>query len=185
MATLAIGAPLLAGGPPGWVLYGLLAVGTGIAALAVYEASKDATTTFPDTPPSAVQPCPPDTSSGDKAQPRPIPVPLDQPLEKEKEKEEEERRTCATDHPDTILCSALPSFYIYGSVQAAFLFLRDQYSDTLRMEKTRPADRGPCPGAGTHTAVRSGGAYIASIVCCPCCTDTAEGPVLSTKCGIV
>jgi hypothetical protein len=182
MASLAAGAPLLAGGPPGWVLYGLLAVGTAIAAVAVYEASRDATTTFPDTTPSPVKPCPADTSSGDKAQPRPIPVPLDQPQEKEKE---EEKHTCATDHPDTILCSALPSFYLYGSIQAAFRFLRDQYPGTLRLEKTKPADRGPCPGVGTHTAVRSSGAYIASIVCCPCCTDTAAGPVLSTKCGIV
>lgn len=36
MGTLVAGAPLLAGGPPGWLAYGLLAVGTVVVGGAVY-----------------------------------------------------------------------------------------------------------------------------------------------------
>lgn len=36
MGTLVAGAPLLAGGPPGWVAYGLLAVGTVVVGGAIY-----------------------------------------------------------------------------------------------------------------------------------------------------
>ena len=39
---------------------------------------------------------------------------------------------------------------------------------------------------GMHYDVKSrGGPYGGSIVCCPCCTDTAGGPVPGTSCGIV
>ena len=181
MATLAAGAPLLAGGPPGWVLYGLLAVGTlAVGAIVVSQASRDAAQTFPDTPPTSVQPCPQTTETPkEESQPRVDPVPIP------KEQEDTRRHSCATEHPEIILCAALPPFYTYSSLQAAFRFLRARSRETLRLEKTRPAERGPCPATGNHTAVRAGGAYIASIVCCPCCTDTASGPVLSTKCGIV
>jgi hypothetical protein len=36
MGTLVAGAPLLAGGPPGWLAYGLLAVGTVVVGGAIY-----------------------------------------------------------------------------------------------------------------------------------------------------
>lgn len=169
------GAPLLAGGPPGWVLYGLLGIGTAIAAVVVYEAAHDADTTFPQTAPSCVQSCPQQsratTQSDAETRVDPVPVP---------------RPTCATQHPEIVLCSMLPVWYTYAGIAAAFRFLQlSMRESVLRLEKTRPADRGPCPGTGTHTSVRSAGEYVASIVCCPCCTDTAAGPVLSTKCGIV
>lgn len=179
MGTMVVAAPLLAAGPPGWAIYGLIGVVTVVGAVVVYRAAHDADTTFPDTAPTPVVPCPEPEKKPEPTPPTvdPIPpVPDDSPP----------KRNCSTEHPDIILCFNLPDFYMYSSTQAAFRVLRDQnQGQTLRMEKTRPAESGPCEGTGTHTSVRSGGAYIASIVCCPCCTDTAGGPSLSTKCGIV
>jgi hypothetical protein len=57
--------------------------------------------------------------------------------------------------------------------------------NNLRLEKTETATIGPCPGQGTHTKVRRGGAYVATIVCCPCCKDTPTGPVSLTLCRIL
>lgn len=37
MATMVMGAPLLAGGPPGWVAYGLLGVATLVGGYLIYE----------------------------------------------------------------------------------------------------------------------------------------------------
>jgi len=96
------------------------------------------------------------------------------------------KKTCATEHPELELCAELPSSYIYPSQAAAFQAVKTMFPGrTLRMEKTRPATGGPCPETGSHTAVKDGGTYMASIVCCPCCTDTASGPVQSTRCAIV
>lgn len=184
MATMVMGAPLLAGGPPGWVLYGLLGVGTLVVGAVVYRAARDAERTFPNTAPSPVQPCPraeerPQSQSQPRVDPFPIPRVDDEP----------QRRNCRTEHPDEILCSNLPSHYRYQSREAAFRVLRDAPENrghTLKMEKKdSPAERGPCPGRGKHISVRKNGKYLLAIVCCPCCTDTAGGPVLLSKCGIV
>lgn len=182
MATLAAGAPLLAGGPPGWALYGLLAVGTiVVGAIVVSNASRTAEQTFPTSRPGCVQGCPrTGEETQPRAQPRPVPIPVPIP------REEPRRRTCATDHPGIPLCASLPGRYTHASIQAAFRAVQQQYPGrTLRLEKTRAATRGPCPGVGTHTGIRAGGAYLASVVCCPCCTDTATGPIQWTKCGVV
>jgi hypothetical protein len=182
MGTLVMGAPLLAGGPPGWALYGALAVGTLIAGALVYRAARDADVSFPDAEPVPVLPCPPRPETRPQSEeepttgPTPIPVPIP------RVEDEPVRRSCATDHPTVRLCSSLPARYTFSSIQAAF---RSIAGTNLRKEKTRPSTSGPCPGVGTHTAVRSGGAYIASIVCCPCCNDTAAGPELATRCGVV
>ena len=41
MSTLVLGTPLLAGGPPGWLIYGVLAiVSVGAVGVGVYEMSK-------------------------------------------------------------------------------------------------------------------------------------------------
>jgi hypothetical protein len=179
MATLVAGAPLLAGGPPGWVLYGALAVGTLLVGAAVYTAARDADTSFPETRPGPVTPCPlqaqpKSENEQETAEPVPVPIPHveDKPIQ----------RSCATEHPTVPLCSSLPGRYTFPSIQAAF---RSIPGRDLRLEKTRPTTGGPCPGTGTHTSVRSGGAYVASIVCCPCCNDTAAGPQLATRCGVV
>jgi hypothetical protein len=172
VGTLVGGAPLLAAGPPGWAIYALLAiVSLPFAAVVVYRASREADQIFAKTEPSSVQQC-------EKDKPKPVPLP------------QSKTRSCKTEHPDTVLCSSLPDWYEYSSEDEAFKALKERAKDSgkkgeLRKEKTRPADRGPCPGQGTHTGVRRGGEYVASIVCCPCCTDTPAGPVLSTKCGIV
>jgi hypothetical protein len=105
MGTMVAAAPLLAGGPPGWVLYGLVGVGTlAVGAFVVYRASRHADRTFPDTAPSPVQPCPrpaegPRSQSQPRIDPFPIPRVDDQP----------QRRNCATEHPDIVLCSSLPT----------------------------------------------------------------------------
>lgn len=49
MGTLAAGAPLLAGGPPGWVAYGLLAVGTLGAAYLIHESTRSEPVAQPTT----------------------------------------------------------------------------------------------------------------------------------------
>ena len=174
----AAGAPVLvAAGPIGWAILG---IAIAVTAYAVYRASRTADTTFPDTVPGCRQPCPAQAEERPEpqARPRPIPIPRAEP----------ERRTksCATEYPSLVLCSNLPSGYRYPSRQAAFQdIVRQSPGRNLRMEKTRTATRGPCPGVGTHTAVKDGGVYVASIVCCPCCSDTPAGPVQSTRCGIV
>jgi hypothetical protein len=103
--------------------------------------------------------------------------------------EKKKKPTCATEYPDLNLCSDLPEKYIHLGKEAAFkdftAKLSSEYRKTARMEKTRAAEGGPCPGSGTHTAIRVGGEYLKSIVCCPCCTDTLGGPTLSTKCALV
>lgn len=177
MGTLVAGAPLLAGGPPGWVIYGALAVGTLIVGAVVYRAARDADTTFPAAPPVPVIPCPPVPvpRPRDETTTDPIPVPIP------RVEDEPVRRSCRTEHPTVPLCSSLPARYTFPSIQAAFRSI----PGSNRLEKTRPSTSGPCPGTGTHTSVRSGGAYIASIVCCPCCSDTAAGPVPGNRCGIV
>jgi hypothetical protein len=182
MGTLVAGAPLLAGGPPGWALYGALALGTVIVGAVVYRASRDADVTFSDAPPLCVEPCSQQTPKISRSEEESITTPVSIPLPVPREKEEPARRSCATVHPTVRLCSSLPSRYTFPSIQAAFQSIS---GTNLRLEKTRPSTSGPCPGSGTHTSVRSGGAYIASIVCCPCCNDTAAGPVLATRCGVV
>lgn len=126
MGTLAIGAPLLAGGPPGWVLYGLLGVATLVVAVDVYEASHDADNSFPQTAPSCVQPCPPVSQAATQDETQTRAEPITKPLP-----------TCATQHPGVILCSTLPWFYTYTSIQVAFRAIRDLQRGTIRLEKNQ------------------------------------------------
>jgi hypothetical protein len=104
----------------------------------------------------------------------------------EPEAKEEKKPTCATEYPSLRRCDSLPAGYIYSSPQAALNALKIRLGDkNLSLRSPAPTTSGPCPGVGTHYNVRSGGAYVASIVCCPCCTDTPEGPVTMTRCAIV
>lgn len=95
------------------------------------------------------------------------------------EPEQQRRRTCAEQYPGLINCSALPVSYIYNREYAAFeaVKLRSGIRSGLRKEKSTVSTSGPCPGTGMHTAVRYGGEYIASIVRCPCCSDTPAGAI--------
>ncbi|WP_411838831.1 hypothetical protein [Paracoccus sp. ME4] len=49
MGTMVAGAPLLAGGPPGWVAYGLLGLGTLAAGYLIYENTQSNAITVPTT----------------------------------------------------------------------------------------------------------------------------------------
>lgn len=99
---------------------------------------------------------------------------------------EKRKRTCATEFPGLRRCDSLPDGYVYSGITAALAALRAHTGDkNLRLEKTETTTSGPCPGQGTHTKVRSGGGYVATIVCCPCCKDTPAGPVRVTLCRIV
>jgi hypothetical protein len=84
------------------------------------------------------------------------------------------------------VCDSLPAGYIYRSPQAALAALKAQTGDpSLRLVSDAPSTSGPCPGTGRHYGVKSGGNYIASISCCPCCQDGTAGPVLLTRCRII
>jgi hypothetical protein len=111
---------------------------------------------------------------------------VDADADKAKPDTEKKKRTCATDFATLRRCDSLPDGYVYSGITAALAALKVQTGDkTLRLEKTETATRGPCPRQGTHTKVRSGGGYVATIVCCPCCKDTPAGPVSVTLCRIV
>ena len=95
-------------------------------------------------------------------------------------------RNCVTVYPSAIRCERLPSEYIYPDAQAALNILKRTTGDSrLRLVNATPSMGGPCPGVGTHYGVKSGGAYIASISCCPCCRDTLGEPVMTTLCRII
>lgn len=49
MGTMVAGAPLLAGGPPGWVAYGLLGLATLAGGYLIYENSRSETASVPTT----------------------------------------------------------------------------------------------------------------------------------------
>ena len=114
--------------------------------------------------------------------PVPSPVPAPQPGPRRNPDQ-----TCATEMPSVPLCSALPDNYTFGSPAAALAAIRagNKNYSSARLEKRVPTTSGPCVGQGTHIAVRSGGIYVASIVCCPCCQDGLGGPKLLTRCAIL
>jgi hypothetical protein len=98
----------------------------------------------------------------------------------------EAAKVCANTYPDMVLCDSLPGRYQFRSTTAALNALKSSENDKdLRITSPSPATSGPCPGVGMHYGVKSGGKYVASIVCCPCCKDTPAGPVKSNLCGIV
>jgi hypothetical protein len=96
-------------------------------------------------------------------------------------------RMCATEHPEMVRCDALPPEYRFASAQAALNALKAmERNPRLSLRSPRPSTDGPCPDVGTHWGVRDEtGRYVASISCCPCCTDTPSGPVTMTRCRII
>jgi hypothetical protein len=105
----------------------------------------------------------------------------------EKKKQEKgEQKTCATQYPHVINCSMLPFDFKFKSPQAALTALKlATGKSNLKLVSANPSTSGPCPGVGMHYGVKDGSTYIASISCCPCCTDTPTGPKLTTRCRIV
>jgi hypothetical protein len=118
-----------------------------------------------------------------KEQPAPQATPAPAPQKPEQEKK---KKTCATEYPDVRLCDSLPGGYSFRSPQAALAALKARTGDpSLRLVSDAPSTSGPCPGTGRHYGVKSGGKYVASISCCPCCQDSPTGPVRLTRCRII
>ena len=98
----------------------------------------------------------------------------------------EQTRNCSTAFPDLPSCGSLPQGYTFPSPQAALNHLKTKLGNPdLSLRSPAPTTGGPCPGLGTHYGVRHGRDHVASIVCCPCCMDTPQGPVVATRCRIV
>jgi Domain of unknown function (DUF4157) len=95
-------------------------------------------------------------------------------------------KSCSMVFPNAINCASLPAGYVYPSPQAALAALKVQLGNpNLRLVSPAPATGGPCPGEGMHYGVKDDGVYVASIGCCPCCSDTASGPVMTNRCRII
>lgn len=146
----------VAAGPPGWAILAGVALVVAVVAV-VYVATRE------EAPAVA-------TPTGVAAEPR----------------TEEKRRSCATEFPELRLCASLPPQFTYSSPQAALNALKTRLGDPqLRLVSPAPSTSGPCPGVGMHYGVKSGGVYVASISCCPCCTDSPSGPLAQTRCRII
>jgi hypothetical protein len=171
-----------------WLIPVLIA-GAGIA----YLLSDSPTTVTPPTtiaPPTALPipvptstTPPPKTESDTKTKTiDPIPVPIDRDKTKEKP-------NCMKAFPNFKQCTSLPERYGFKSQQAALAYLKKQTGiSDLSLRSPAASQSGPCPGQGEHFNVRSSGdknKYTGSIVCCPCCQETPNGPVAGKKCGIV
>ncbi|KHD07492.1 hypothetical protein PN36_31420 [Candidatus Thiomargarita nelsonii] len=74
MATIALAPPLIASGPPGWVVFGILAVVT-VGAVAIMNASKQADDDFADDEPSSTESCPEDKDSTSETTDKPKELP--------------------------------------------------------------------------------------------------------------
>jgi hypothetical protein len=104
----------------------------------------------------------------------------------EKKKDEGHKKTCATQFPIALNCARLPLGFTFPSPQAALTALKlTTGTKNLKLVSARPSTSGPCPGIGMHYGVKDGNDYIASISCCPCCTDTPAGPKMMTRCRII
>jgi hypothetical protein len=102
------------------------------------------------------------------------------------EKKAPPQSTCATAHPELPLCLSLPLGYTYFSPREALDAMKAAVGDkNLSLHNPDATTGGPCPGLGTHYNVRSRGKRVGSIVCCPCCSNTPQGPITSTRCRII
>lgn len=94
------------------------------------------------------------------------------------------RETCANTHPDALDCvDDLDDDFVYDSLEE----LREAAEDAagepvLRTESQVQDDRGPCPGIGEHyDFYGASNKHLGSGFSCPCCEDTENGPVMTTK----
>jgi hypothetical protein len=95
-------------------------------------------------------------------------------------------RTCRSQYPDHPMCQALPEEYSHHSVQQALNAMKSRLGEkSLGLHKPDRTRKGPCPEIGQHYNVRMEGQRTGSIVCCPCCVDTATGPIQWMKCRTV
>jgi hypothetical protein len=97
-----------------------------------------------------------------------------------------EEQTCQSRYPDYPMCQALPEEYSHHSVQQALNAMKSRLGEkSLGLHNPEAAERGPCPRIGLHYNIRANGQRVGSITCCPCCVDTASGPIQWMKCRIV
>lgn len=82
MAAIAVAPPLVAAGPPGWVILGILGVAT-VGAAAIMKASEEADEDFADEEPTCIYHCPKDKEnpSESKDEPKELPENPDDLLE--------------------------------------------------------------------------------------------------------
>jgi hypothetical protein len=172
-------------GPVGWIVGGVIVLTIGGLLVGAWLLSEDEPQ--PQTPP---QPLPqtrtepvPQTRTEPVPQTRTEPVPQ---TRTEPSEEERRRETCATRYPTLRQCNSLPPGYTYSSPQAALNVLKVRLGKKdLRLHQHAVTTSGPCPGIGMHYNVRLGSQKVASIGCCPCCTDTPAGPISMTRCAIL
>lgn len=97
-----------------------------------------------------------------------------------------DRATCSSQFPSIKMCAALPEEYSFHSEQQALNAMKARLGKkNLSLHDVAIATEGPCADIGTHFNVRLNGKREGSIACCPCCVNTAEGPIEWTKCRIV
>lgn len=102
------------------------------------------------------------------------------------EAEEAQRRTCESEMPNHPLCRELPEEYSFHSNRQALEAMKQQLgAKDLVLHRPAPTESGPCPDIGEHYNVRMGKERGGSIVCCPCCVENADSPLLWKKCRIV
>lgn len=98
----------------------------------------------------------------------------------------DDERTCRARFPAYPLCQHLPEQYGFPSPTAALELMKRRLEQKgLQLHNRELADRGPCAGLGDHYNVRMNGGRVGSIVCCPCCMDSADGATRRQKCRIV
>lgn len=121
-----------------------------------------------------------------RAGPERNPPPVDPVWPIPNEPPQDEERTCGRMFPTYPLCEQLPDQYGFPSASSALEVMKRRLGQKgLTLHKGRPNEQGPCPGLGLHYNVRQNGGRVGSIVCCPCCVDTAEGAFERQKCRIV
>ncbi|MEM9489260.1 MAG: hypothetical protein AAGC55_08950 [Myxococcota bacterium] len=99
---------------------------------------------------------------------------------------EDSGETCELAFPSLDECWELPGSYHYPSAGAALQAIKVSEGDhSLTLHRSRRTDRGPCADRGMHYNVRTGSSRKASIVCCPCCSDDADGPSREEQCAII
>jgi hypothetical protein len=93
---------------------------------------------------------------------------------------------CWQEAPSLPTCVSLPDAYSFHSPRQALDAMKTRLGEkNLTLHHADVSEKGPCPGLGSHHNVRLKGQRAGSITCCPCCVDTAEGPITWEKCRIV
>jgi RHS repeat-associated protein len=101
---------------------------------------------------------------------------------KEQEGKSKDSCNCLTEFPGVVLCEELPPHYLFSKKNHAVL---DLHAAGVAKNQVTPATSGPCEGevGSEHWKVMVNGVYNGSIFGCPCCVETAGGPVIQKVWG--